>query len=368
MTLAALLLVLAGAMHWIEPGRIPSWISDAQVRLWEMFASVPLSDVAQPESATTSEQRAAQWSRIEHLPAPPPECLAGGAEAIEPATHRVFRWVDGDGIVHYSDRAPEQDGIASTEIGMPDLQPVQVSARTLGVPMAQVDLDRARIDTIGMSKVFRDVLGVPTGGRLLLDLTFVGDQRSFAELAGHEHLAQSQGAYLPGERKVLVRIQRDHQGTMRVLRHEIAHALVHEWVGRLPLALNEGLAEYFARFRVAGLGGYSDLQALGPRVRSFAPGDPGKDLPRLLALDFRSFYGPDSARHYAQALALVSVLMADQPGRVALAEVARAQRADSCRPVDAPGILALHYPGGLAALAERWRRAMDAGSLPVARL
>jgi hypothetical protein len=139
------------------------------------------------------------------------------------------------------------------------------------------------------------------------------------------------------------------------LRHEITHALIHEEVGNLPVTLNEGLAEYFRRYRAAGMGGQIDIGADRAGLVGAAPaGDGGDALVELLALTGPDFYAADRERRYLQAYALVAVLMRGSAEAAALRDVLAAQRGDPCVPVAAETLIEHRYPGGLAALSRDW--------------
>ncbi|HNR91561.1 MAG TPA: hypothetical protein PKO41_03945, partial [Dokdonella sp.] len=118
--------------------------------------------------------------------------------------------------------------------------------------------------------------------------------------------------------------------------------------------LNEGLAGFFERMSVSGLG------AQVAPARSWSPlhisTEGIEELVDLLAREHDSFLAEGREQRYLQAFALVAVLMERPAGRAAFAAVLAAQRADSCVPVDAGGLLDTHYPGGLAALARDWSR------------
>src|SRR5690606_23367086 len=139
--------------------------------------------------------------------------------------------------------------------------------------------------------------------------------------------------------------------------HEIVHALLHEWVGRLPAVLNEGMAEYLEHVQPAGFGARIDVDRFATRLQRYPPAAPPLDsLLRLLEHEGQSFYMGDQAERYTQSLGLVSTLMSDVGGRAALSQVLLAQRQQSCEPVDSAVELELRYPGGLAALAQAWAR------------
>src|SRR5690606_3177070 len=141
----------------------------------------------------------------------------------------------------------------------------------------------------------RDALGVAAPAGITLRIVFVRDAGAYAELVGEQALAESAGVYSPRRRTIYVRTQANDEQSFAVLRHELTHALVHEAIGNLPVPLNEGLAEYFGRFRSEGMGGQIDLGlSRAALVAAAPPGDGADALVDLLAREDRLFYADDS--------------------------------------------------------------------------
>jgi SAM-dependent methyltransferase len=126
----------------------------------------------------------------------------------------------------------------------------------------------------------RDVLGVGAPAGLTLHIVFVKSPQTYAHLIGQPALALSAGAYSTAQQTIYVRVQAQEEASFAVLRHEITHALVHESIGNLPTPLNEGMAEYFGRYRVSGLGGEVDIGA-GRGIASYALAKEGFEVTAL---------------------------------------------------------------------------------------
>ncbi|KAB2898165.1 MAG: hypothetical protein F9K31_10445, partial [Dokdonella sp.] len=108
-------------------------------------------------------------------------------------------------------------------------------------------------DVLAVARVLHDTLGVAMPQGMVLHIVFVRSPTAYAQLIGVPELAASAGAYNTGTRTIHVRMQDVDEASFAVLRHEIVHAIVHEAIGNLPVAINEGLAEYFGRYRVGGM-------------------------------------------------------------------------------------------------------------------
>lgn len=287
-------------------------------------------------------------------------CLAQTGARVSREAQAIHRWVDAAGIVHYSDRAPEGRVHEHRRVALSGLPPVSVEATGHDVNLPHDVHARAVADALAIDRVLRSLFAADEDDRVALRVVFVASGEAYQRFIGEPVLARSAGAYSARERTVYVRTQADEATAFAVLRHEIVHALVHERIGNLPVALNEGLAGYFERFEAAGQGGRVDLGGLRARLSAAAPDDAAAALTELLALEGPGFYRSQPERRYAQALALVALLMRDPGGRAVLGDLLTRQRAQPCAPIAMEGVLDLTYPGGLSALAADlagWMRA-----------
>ncbi len=289
-----------------------------------------------------------------HLYTDDARCLANSARGAAPEA-RVYRWTDAQGVAHFSDRPPaDAAGDAFRVESLRDTPPLELRIEARATTLPPHVTSRALADAHGIAKVLRGVLAVETPGRLRLNVVIVGTDAAFARELG-EPRGDRAGVYVGARRLILVRAQREHEGTLTVLRHEIVHALVHEWIGFLPSALNEGLAEYFEAFAAQGMGGQIDPRRYARRLqRAGLPQRSDAALRAILNAPSREFYAHARHRNYDWSLGLVSTLMSSSEGRRALAATLKAQRLDPCRPVDAAAILAREWRGGLLNLHQSW--------------
>ncbi|GAA0704107.1 hypothetical protein GCM10009105_00710 [Dokdonella soli] len=302
---------------------------------------------------------------IEALPKQTAACLAHTAANAPASAIAVHRWVDASGITHYSDQPPAASVKDHRVIEVQGLPPVAVQASGYDMNLPDQLQQRAVADALGVQRVLRDALGVAASAATLR-VVFVKDASTYAGLIGDPALATSAGAYSTAQRTIYVRMQTQDEASFAVLRHEITHALAHESIGNLPTSINEGLAEYFGRYRVGGMGGQIDIGADRTAIVGAAPGGDGSDaLVDLLARDGADFYAADGGasgreQRYLRSYALVALLMRDAIGRAALAALLAGQQADPCRPIAVENLLDARYPGGLPALASAWAGFMRA--------
>ena len=325
-------------------------------------ASVPPAVAAPPVAAIAPVVVSAPSVEV---PLQAAACLARKAGNVARSV-AVHRWTDTTGIVHYSDQPPPATATDARVIEVSGLNPITVQASGYDVDLPDQLEQRAVTDALGVQRVMRDVLGVAAPAGVTLHIVFVRAAQTYARLVDDPALAGSAGAYSTARQTIYVRMQPGDDANFAVLRHEITHALVHESVGNLPTPINEGLAEYFGRYRVGGTGGQIDLGAGRQAMIGAAPDGDGDDaLVDLLARSGDDFYADtadtEAREHrYLRAAALIAQLMRDEQGRAALAGILAAQRADACHPVAVEKLLEAHYPGGLRGLAKSWAAYMRA--------
>ena len=323
-------------------------------------AATTASASATPAATTAPIPAAIEPARALHeiAQALPADCLAHAAAPKPAAATTVHRWVDSGGVVHYSDQAPPAGARDYRVLDVPGAPPIQVRASGYDTDLPEHVQQRAVADALGVQRAMHDALGVAATPGLALHIVFVKSADAYARLIEEPALAQSAGAYSTARRTIFVRMQAQEEANFAILRHEITHALIHESVGYLSTPVNEGLAEYFGRYRLAGLGGQVDVRVDRRALAGAADtGDGSAALVDLLAREGRDFYlagDADRERMYLRAYALIALLMHSAEGRAALAAAIAAQHADPCRPLPAESVLDRRYPGGLAALAAAW--------------
>ncbi len=296
---------------------------------------------------------------VEIAPSQSDACLTRSVAHAPAQSVAVHRWTDTSGITHYSDQPAPAAAKDQRIIEVRGLPSIDVQASGYDVDLPDQLQQRAVADALGVQRVLRDSLGVPAASGSTLHIVFVHDAKAYARLIDDPLLAGSVGAYSPEQHTIYVRLQAREEDSFAVLRHEITHALVHASIGNLPTPINEGLAEYFGRYRVGGLGGQVDIGADRSALMRAAPvGDGSEALIDLLAHDGADFYATDTAvdtreQRYLRAFALVALLMRDLP-HGDLSALVTAQRADPCQPVAVEKLLDAHAQGGLRGLAQRW--------------
>ncbi|MGB0132877.1 DUF4124 domain-containing protein, partial [Dokdonella sp.] len=281
-------------------------------------------------------------------------CLAGTGRGRPAGDATIHRWVDAAGIIHFSDKPPSGEAQQHRQIKIEGLAPIRVDARGVDVNLPDYVVQRATMDTQAIERIFRSSLGMSGEPGLVLSIEYIASARTYAERIGSTALADSDGAYSGKDRTIRIRHRDDIETSFQILRHEIAHALVHEHVGQLPVAINEGLAGFFERIEVTGMGARIALDDVRRKPDPEISVDGQDELVDLLAREGAGFYGAGQEQRYFRAKALIALLMERAEGRTALGSVLSAQRLTPCQPVEPALMLEQTYPGGLEALARDW--------------
>lgn len=340
----------------VATGWIPEPASALQVPAGHSASATGSKRVSPgPVETRDASPIAGTHAAISHAMAVRANCLAQASPAKEPGPLAIHRWTDSRGIIHFSDTAPQGAVQAHRRIEVEGAPPVRVEARGYDVNLPEALAQRAVADALAIQRILRDSLGVDDDGISVLHIEFIASPAAFAERTGNAGASQAAGSYSMRDHTIRVLMQRDVEHNFRILRHEITHALIHERVGVLPTALNEGLAGFFENLRVSGMGAQViPALEMGGATGPLPSGDPAAALVSLFAHADQLFYGPGQEARYMQAFALIAELMGGEGGRRALAAVLRAQRQAPCESADVVAILEAEYPGGLASLASDW--------------
>jgi len=276
----------------------------------------------------------------------------------------VHRWRDADGVLHYGDAQPPSDArdVLTIAATVPPGAVVAVNALDLALPplMQQQMAGDAEI----VIALLASELGAALDRSVRLDALVVADAGAFARLRGEDAASVTQlgGFYDAAQRRIVVRRQSRDQDTRHVLRHEAAHAILHEAIGPLPTWLDEGLAEWFGHY--------------DPDARQAAGAPERIALLHALSLDERvalldhalagkreEFDGADAPALYAASWALTAWMMREAPSRALLRSLVAAQRgSELCRPIDARHLIDETWPARLDGLLESVARWVDAGA------
>lgn len=274
----------------------------------------------------------------------------------------IYKWVDENGQVHYGEK--------TTATNAQDLsKQYGVSTRSVQLKMEYPDwagdnILAKEIDRQG--KLVHKVLGyyIPRQYQRQINLKIVlfKDVKSFEKHKNKQQANAFWGAYYSSGNNTIYLPRYPHiEQTMAIARHEMTHAMIAGMLGRLPVWLNEGMAEYMESFRWQMNAAIAEPDTHGYQQLMHT------DLRLLVNTDHREFYGDGHELNYRQAAASVYYLLDHQAGRQWMKSTFARFAENPCGQQFARNLFADHYPGGLDAAAQNWQSWLKKGKFPTHR-
>lgn len=274
----------------------------------------------------------------------------------------IYKWVDEDGKTHYGE-APAQHNAQdlSAEYGQ-SLRSVRLRMEYpswAGDSRLEKEIDR-------QGKLVHKVLSyyIPKQHLRQINLKIVlfKDVAAFEKHKNKQQANAFWGAYYSsGNNTIYLPRYPQLEQTLAIARHEMTHAMVAGMLGRLPVWLNEGLAEY--------------MESFSWQMNAAIAEPPTHDYERLKGTDLRllstagpkEFYGDGHERNYRQAAASVYFLLDHQAGRKWFKQTLADFAENPCGQQFAQDLFNKSYPGGIDAAANNWQRWLRKGKFPTHR-
>ncbi|MCG8669317.1 MAG: DUF4124 domain-containing protein [Pseudomonadales bacterium] len=165
-----------------------------------------------------------------------------------PAQAKIYKWVDENGKVHYSDKKHDQK-----EQVVVDIKPSPSSWSRFDIKIVTKDvvLTEAENQLIadGVNNVyefFDQVLFFDIYETVPVNILVLKDKDTYRNYLYQNKkglLVNSYGVYISSQNQIVVYVQEDRQLTFRTIKHEVGHAVVDTIIPYAPAWLNEGLAE-----------------------------------------------------------------------------------------------------------------------------
>ncbi len=272
----------------------------------------------------------------------------------------VYRWTDSQGNVHFGDR-PQQQNAAE------DLSK-QYAATTQGVRLlmeypgwagdAQLEFQLRREADL-LYRILTRFIPQSAWRQINLNLVLFASQRAFDEFRQQQGANSGWMAYYSGghNQAYLARQQRD-EWTLRIARHEMTHAMMTGMLGSTPIWLSEGMAEYLERLQWQM--NSAQVKADDARFRQLSlRGLTG--FSELAGRNHEEFNGMAQEDNYARAAAMVFFLLDHDDGKRWLRQTLGHYAQNPCAPFAPARFFNQAYPGGLAAVNERYARWLQDG-------
>lgn len=283
--------------------------------------------------------------------------------AANPALAEIYKWVDDNGKVHFTDRknyAIEQE-VVNVKPSASDWSRFDIQIKTVGVELAQSEHRQIEDDVNNVYEFFDRVMvfdmyqTVPVKILILQDAAHY--QQHLASM-GKGFMVASYGVYIHANQQIIVYMQEDRARTFETIKHEVSHAVLNSLVPYAPAWLHEGLAEQTEMLERDQAGLYFKRHAENAWLVDRAREDGHlTDIDQFLKLPSHKFRHSDlSGRSYvrAQASQFLSFLLAKPTRRDFLVRLMhnfnRGDRTLSYYLVND------NYVGGVRVLTSDWRR------------
>lgn len=277
--------------------------------------------------------------------------VAGAANA------GVYQWRDADGRVHFSDSAPAHAPSSNLTEQYDFSLPFEIVIEGINYRLSSAVRERLTSHVRKIFAIYKQALEIDYPQSREFRIVIYGSEAEYRRYQRQVApvLENSAGFYNSRNNQITTWGMADSH-LLRLITHEVSHAISASHGRFVPTWLNEGLAEYFEQIQVAGLGArvpVADNWLAVLRRRGWPDQPP--DLRNVLDAQHQDWYaanGPD-ALSYATSWSLVWFLMDSQQGRALIRDLL-AQPHHPER-VNTSALIASRWSGGLAGFTRDWR-------------
>lgn len=343
---------------WVNS--LSAWLAGAELKAQKLTAPMrsKVSEVANQLMADESVYS----SIIEQLHSTENACRQSLAiEPAESAPHvSVYKWQDGQGRMHYSDKKPSEGSPIDISQTLDKKESkFTLQYKTVGVGMPVGLRDQLRYSTDKIFELLSEGLSVENTRPIELNMTVYGREKDY--LALRHSLYPNSSPHAPGfyslEHNLAVVMNRQRsEDTIRTAIHEAAHVVIAGLYGATPRWFTEGFAEYASPIDVRGqLASVKSNDYWFKFLRSLARGEGLPSLADYWAIPNEQWEGALKGRYYATAWSVIAFMMDDFERRAYLSAYMRAMERNYCQPLGALR-LDTFYPGGIKTLQGDWER------------
>ena len=270
----------------------------------------------------------------------------------------VYQWRDADGRVHFSDSAPAHAPSSNLTDQYDFSLPFEIVIDGIDYRISPVVRERLKTHVRKIFAIYQQALDIDYPQTREFRIVIYGDEAEYRRYQRQVApiLENASGFYNARTNQITTWGMADGH-LLRLITHEVSHAISASHGRFVPTWLNEGLAEYFEQIDVAGLGArvpVSDhwLHVLKRRQMHRQP----PDLRLVLDAQHQDWYAANShdAISYATSWSLVWFLMDSQEGRALVRDLLA--RTHNPASINTSALISTRWPGGLAAFTEDWRK------------
>lgn len=168
--------------------------------------------------------------------------------AAVPGYAKIYKWVDEDGKVHFSDRKDHrvEQELFNVAPGLSNWSRFDIQVKTVDVALSERESQQIVDGVNNVYEFFDRVLSFDIYKTVPVNILMFKDRADYqAYLIRNNRgtAVASYGIYIPSEHQIVVYLQEDRSLSFNTIKHEVSHAIVDTIVPYIPAWLNEGLAE-----------------------------------------------------------------------------------------------------------------------------
>lgn len=268
---------------------------------------------------------------------------------------KVYSWKDASGRTHFSDEVSEAKTKKITDLSDKYKVKADYFQLTLidhGKILSASAKGEIKADIQQIYKTLVSDLEIENLQKISINVRIMPDEASFVAYRNLHapKLKTVSGFYSPVLNEAVV-IKMPEEYMRSVIRHEATHVINASLFGRSPIWFNEGLAEYFERMEVAGLG--RSVKHSKSSLRFLQTQRP-LTLQHYFSIPYADWYGGDIRVHYSYAWSLMHHLLSDKKGKAFFAVLVNQMAENYCQPQNDIGLINQFYPGGFQAFEQDW--------------
>tara|TARA_R110000823_G_scaffold69800_8_gene161405 strand:- start:67 stop:960 length:894 start_codon:yes stop_codon:yes gene_type:complete len=161
---------------------------------------------------------------------------------------KIYKWVDEDGRVHFSDRKDHsiEQELVNVKPGVSKWSRFDIEVKTVDVELSDEE-NQLIVDGVNNVYEFFDrVMSFDMYRTVPVNILIFKDKTEYQNYLIRNNRGRSvasYGLYIPSEHQIVVYVRENRSLTFKTIKHEVSHAVVDTIVPYAPAWLHEGLAE-----------------------------------------------------------------------------------------------------------------------------
>ncbi|MGF2687241.1 DUF4124 domain-containing protein [Marinobacter sp. DUT-3] len=161
---------------------------------------------------------------------------------------KIYKWVDEDGKVHFSDRedrSVEQE-VVNVKPGASKWSRFDIRINAVDVELSDEENQQIVDGVNNVYEFFNRVMSFDMYRTVPVNILILKDRTEYQNYLVRKEKGMavaSYGVYISSEHQIVVYVQENRSRTFKTIKHEVSHAVVDTIVPYAPAWLNEGLAE-----------------------------------------------------------------------------------------------------------------------------